>query len=188
VRVFYFPLVTKALARFARAVKPLVRDARTMRILVTGSAGFIGFHMARRLLDEGHEPVFARLLSPTMPSVSGMERTAFNLIECAVARQVGGVSDVTVWKLAKLTGIKLAGKGVVTTPEKRTKIIAALKTKRNARAVVREVGGVSLSTVKKIAKQARVKLAGKGVVTTPEKRAKIIAALKAARSPNESAA
>ncbi len=26
-----------------------------MRILVTGSAGFIGFHMARRLLAEGHE-------------------------------------------------------------------------------------------------------------------------------------
>ncbi|MCI0466475.1 MAG: NAD-dependent epimerase/dehydratase family protein [Beijerinckiaceae bacterium] len=26
-----------------------------MRILVTGSAGFIGFHMARRLLGEGHE-------------------------------------------------------------------------------------------------------------------------------------
>ena len=28
-----------------------------MRLLVTGSAGFIGFHMARRLLDEGHEVV-----------------------------------------------------------------------------------------------------------------------------------
>jgi UDP-glucuronate 4-epimerase len=28
-----------------------------MRILVTGTAGFIGFHLARRLLDDGHEIV-----------------------------------------------------------------------------------------------------------------------------------
>ena len=28
-----------------------------MRILVTGSAGFIGFHMAARLLADGHEVV-----------------------------------------------------------------------------------------------------------------------------------
>jgi UDP-glucuronate 4-epimerase len=28
-----------------------------MRVLVTGTAGFIGFHLARRLLDEGHEIV-----------------------------------------------------------------------------------------------------------------------------------
>jgi hypothetical protein len=103
----------------------------------------------------------------------------------AVARQVGGVSDVTVWKLAKQTGIKLAGKGVALSPEKRAQVIAALKTKRNARAVTRQVGGVSLSTVKKIAKQTGVKLAGKGVVTTPKKRAKIIEALKA--NPNASA-
>jgi len=26
-----------------------------MRILVTGTAGFIGFHLARRLLEQGHE-------------------------------------------------------------------------------------------------------------------------------------
>ena len=28
-----------------------------MKILVTGTAGFIGFHLAKRLLEDGHEVV-----------------------------------------------------------------------------------------------------------------------------------
>ncbi|HUH49061.1 MAG TPA: NAD-dependent epimerase/dehydratase family protein, partial [Mycoplana sp.] len=28
-----------------------------MRYFITGTAGFIGFHLARRLLEEGHEVV-----------------------------------------------------------------------------------------------------------------------------------
>lgn len=35
-----------------------------MRILVTGSAGFIGFHLSRRLLEEGHQVVGIDALTP----------------------------------------------------------------------------------------------------------------------------
>jgi UDP-glucuronate 4-epimerase len=28
-----------------------------MKLLVTGTAGFIGFHLAKRLLDDGHEAI-----------------------------------------------------------------------------------------------------------------------------------
>src|SRR5512145_2588368 len=35
-----------------------------MRILVTGAAGFIGYHTAARLLDQGHEVVGFDNLSP----------------------------------------------------------------------------------------------------------------------------
>jgi len=105
----------------------------------------------------------------------------------AVARQVG-VSCVTVWKIAKQTGINLAaGKAAqhALPPEKRAKIIAALKANPNTRAVARQVGGVSCVTVWKIAKQTGIDLAvGKAARRglPPEKRAKIIAALKA--NPN----
>jgi UDP-glucuronate 4-epimerase len=35
-----------------------------MRILVTGSAGFIGFHLSRRLLDLGHQVVGLDAMTP----------------------------------------------------------------------------------------------------------------------------
>jgi hypothetical protein len=84
----------------------------------------------------------------------------------AVARQVGGVSKVTVWKIAKQTGIDLAaGKAArrpALPPERRAKIIAALKANPNASAVARQVGGISDVTVWKIAKREGIELtAGK---------------------------
>ena len=35
-----------------------------MRYLITGSAGFIGFHLTRRLLDEGHVVVGYDAITP----------------------------------------------------------------------------------------------------------------------------
>jgi transposase-like protein len=110
----------------------------------------------------------------------------------AVARQVGGVSNFTVGKIAKKAGIDLAAAEAarrVVTPEKRAKIIAALKANPNASAVARQISGVSSQSIRKIAKQIGIDLAaaqaaGQAARRTlpPERRAKIIAALKA--NPN----
>jgi len=106
----------------------------------------------------------------------------------AVARQLGGVSRHTVGEIARKAGIRLAAATAtrrVVTPEQRAKIIAALKTNPNARAVARQVEGVSSNTIGKIARQVGIRLAaatGERRVVTPEQRAKIIAALKA--NPN----
>ena len=106
----------------------------------------------------------------------------------AVARQLGGVSRHTVGEIARKTGIRLAaatGERRVVTPEMRAKIITALKINPNARAVARQVEGVSSHTIGKIARKAGIRLAaatGERRFVTPEQRAKIIAALKA--NPN----
>ena len=39
-------------------------NTRTVKILVTGAAGFIGHHVARRLLDQGHDVVGIDNLNP----------------------------------------------------------------------------------------------------------------------------
>jgi len=83
----------------------------------------------------------------------------------AVARQVGGVCYQTVCIIAKQAGIDLAASKaarLALPPEKRAKIIAALKANPNAKEVARQVGGVSNVTVWKIAKQTGIDLtAGK---------------------------
>jgi tripartite-type tricarboxylate transporter receptor subunit TctC len=80
----------------------------------------------------------------------------------AVAKQIGGVSQATVWRIAKAAGIELtAGKtaGRRSIPaEKRAQIIDALKSNPNARQVARQIGGVSHVTVWKIAKAAGIEL------------------------------
>jgi UDP-glucuronate 4-epimerase len=50
-----------------------------MRILVTGSAGFIGFHMARRLLVEGHEVVGVDGFTPYYDRILKLRRHAILL-------------------------------------------------------------------------------------------------------------
>jgi transposase-like protein len=68
--------------------------------------------------------------------------------------------------------------------EKRAQIIAALKDNPNAKRVAREIGGVSHTTVGKIAKAAGIALAAAeyGKRFSAEKRAQIVDALKA--NPN----
>jgi hypothetical protein len=106
-----------------------------------------------------------------------------------IAREVGGVNYRTVVRLAEGAGIELtAGKTARghdrPSPEKLAKIIAALKGNPNAKQVAREIGGVSHTTVGKIAKAAGIAVAAAeyGKRLSAEKRAQIIAALK--NNPN----
>jgi len=89
-----------------------------MRILVTGSAGFIGFHMARRLLDEGHEVVGLDGFTPyydrnlklrrheillQRPGYSGHEAM---LEDFAVLRRIYGDGFDAVYHFAAQAGVR----------------------------------------------------------------------------------
>ena len=47
-----------------------------MRYLVTGSAGFIGFHLARRLLNDGHEVIGLDAITPYYDRTLKLARNA----------------------------------------------------------------------------------------------------------------
>ena len=103
-----------------------------------------------------------------------------------VAREIGGVNYRTVVRLAEGAGIELtAGKAARgrrgISPEKHAQIIGELEDNPNATQVARKIGGVSNTTVGKIAKAAGITLAGAeyGKRLSVEKRAQIIGALKA---------
>jgi transposase-like protein len=105
-----------------------------------------------------------------------------------VAREVGGVNYDTVWRIAKKLNIKLtagrAAQGRKMPSKNRARIIAALKLNPNASEVARQIGGVSLATVYKIAKQLGLGRR-KDRRMRPEMRPRIIAALKLNPNPSE---
>jgi transposase-like protein len=81
----------------------------------------------------------------------------------AVARKIGGISPSTVSSIAKQANIPLAAENLEKakrlSPEKRARLIDALRANPNATTVAREIGGVSARTVQKIAEKAEITLA-----------------------------
>ena len=92
-----------------------------------------------------------------------VEALAANPNASRVAREVGDVSARTVGKIAKKANIRLAAenpeKRKRLSPNKRARIVEALRGNPNASMVARQIGDVSAKTVQKIAKQAKIELA-----------------------------
>jgi transposase-like protein len=78
----------------------------------------------------------------------------------AVAREIGGISPATVRVMAKKANIPLAAENMEKakrlSPEKRARIIEALQANPNASMVARQVGGISIRTVQKIAEKTKI--------------------------------
>lgn len=64
-----------------------------MRILITGSAGFIGFHLARRLLAEGHEVIGLDALTPYYDVGLKQQRHAILEAEARFRPVIGRLED-----------------------------------------------------------------------------------------------
>jgi hypothetical protein len=100
-----------------------------------------------------------------------------------VANEIGGVNRATVWRIAKAHGIELtAGKAArrrSLSSDRRASIVAALRANPNAQLVASDIGGVSRTTVWKIAKAQGIELtaAGKAASRRSHKAERITAKL-----------
>jgi UDP-glucuronate 4-epimerase len=94
-------------------------DAGLMRILITGSAGFIGFHLARRLLADGHTVIGLDALTPYYDVALKAARHAilaaeprFAAVEAtleepeAIGRAAGGAAVDALIHLAAQAGVR----------------------------------------------------------------------------------
>src|SRR5689334_1063072 len=68
-----------------------------MKVLITGGVGFIGQHLARRLVREGHE---VTLLDSLVPQIHGEHASVPADLATATHFIKGDVADSSVWQVA----------------------------------------------------------------------------------------
>jgi phosphoribosylformylglycinamidine (FGAM) synthase PurS component len=146
----------------AKIIDALIENPNAAQ--VARQVGGVGYRTVLKIArQEGIELTAGKTVNNLSPEARAKIVAALkaNPNASAVTRQVGGASSQTVRKIAKRAGVDLAAAKAARCalpPEKRAKIIAALKANPNASAVTRQVGGVSYATVLRIAKQTGIKL------------------------------